>query len=101
MLRAPFSSRFTLFEKGCRAGDSGGSGLRLCRILNMDFRERPEAELCRTPLSGSSRQRESLHSPTPKGQVPQKRDAYTVRYHAPEQQVKPRAFLGVWGGAMS
>jgi hypothetical protein len=28
-----------------RAGDSGGSGVRLCRILDMDFRESPEYEL--------------------------------------------------------
>jgi hypothetical protein len=32
-----------------RAGDSGGSGVRLCRILDMDFRERPEDKLLRTP----------------------------------------------------
>jgi hypothetical protein len=28
---------------------SGGSGVRLCRVLDMDFPERPEDELRRTP----------------------------------------------------
>jgi hypothetical protein len=40
--------------RGAGAGDSGGSGVRLCRILDMDFREIPEDELRRTPSTRSS-----------------------------------------------
>src|SRR5215213_1837620 len=35
----------------------------------------------------------------PIGQDRQRGDAHIVEYYAPEQRVKPRTFLGVWGGA--